>query len=157
MFSRTTIASSISRPMASESAISVSVFSVMPRKYMTMNDEMTEMGSVRPVMTVDRQEFRKQKTMSDRQQAAEDAACSCTSATDSRMNVDVSRTTWISTPGGSSFCSVVDRRQDRVDDADRVGLGLLRDVDGHGRLAVDERERALLLDACPRPSRRRRA
>ena len=28
-----------------------------------MNDEMTEMGSVRPVMTVERHEFRKQKTM----------------------------------------------------------------------------------------------
>ena len=30
---------------------------------MTMNDEMTEMGSVRPVMTVERHEFRKKKTM----------------------------------------------------------------------------------------------
>ena len=28
-----------------------------------------------------------------------------TSATDSRMNVEVSRTTWISVPGGSSFWS----------------------------------------------------
>ena len=53
MFSRTTIASSMSSPMASESAISVSMFSVMPRKYMTMNDEMTEIGSVRPVMIVE--------------------------------------------------------------------------------------------------------
>ena len=30
---------------------------------MTMNDEMTEMGSVRPVMTVERQELRKRKTI----------------------------------------------------------------------------------------------
>ena len=63
MFSRTTIASSISSPIASDSAISVSMFNVIPRKYMTMNDEMTEIGSVRPVMTVERHEFRKQKTM----------------------------------------------------------------------------------------------
>ena len=63
MFSRTTIASSISSPIASDSAISVSVLIVMPRKYMTMNDEMTEIGSVRPVMTVDRHELRKRKTM----------------------------------------------------------------------------------------------
>ncbi len=71
MFSRTTIASSMSRPIASESAISVSMLSVMSRKYMTMNDEITEIGSVRPVITVERHEFRKQKTMSDRQEAAE--------------------------------------------------------------------------------------
>ena len=63
MFSRTTIASSISRPIASDSAISVSVFIVMFRKYMTMNEEITEIGSVRPVMTVERQELRKKKTI----------------------------------------------------------------------------------------------
>ena len=63
MFSRTTIASSMSSPMASDSAISVIMFSVIPTKFMTMNDEMTEMGSVRPVITVDRHEFRKQKTI----------------------------------------------------------------------------------------------
>ena len=60
MFSRTTMASSMSRPMDSESAISVIVFSVIPRKYMMMKEEMTEIGRVRPVMTVERQEFRKQ-------------------------------------------------------------------------------------------------
>ncbi len=63
MFSRTTIASSISRPIASESAISVMTLSVMPRKYMAMNEEITEIGSVSPVITVERQELRKQKTM----------------------------------------------------------------------------------------------
>jgi hypothetical protein len=58
MFSRTTIASSINRPMASESASSVMVFSVKPNTHMMKNDEMIDTGSVRPVMTVERQEFR---------------------------------------------------------------------------------------------------
>ena len=71
MFSRTTIASSISRPIASDNAISVSVFSVIPRKYMMMNDEITEMGSVSPVITVERQEFRKQEDDEHGQQRAE--------------------------------------------------------------------------------------
>ena len=49
--------------MARESAIRVITFSVIPRKFMTMNDEMTEMGRVSPVITVERQELRKRKTM----------------------------------------------------------------------------------------------
>ncbi len=92
MFSRTTIASSIRRPMASDSAISVSVLIVMFRKYMTMNDEMTEMGSVSPVMTVDRQELRKRKTMTMVRKPPSNSVL-YTSATDSRMKPDVSRTT----------------------------------------------------------------
>ena len=91
MFSRTTIASSMSSPMASESAISVSMFSVMPRKYMTMNDEMTEIGSVRPVMTVDRHEFRKRNTMATVSRPPS-TSVSSTSATACRMKIDVSRT-----------------------------------------------------------------
>ena len=108
MFSRTTIASSMSRPMASDSAISVIMFSVMPRKYMTMNDEMTEIGSVRPVMTVERQELRKQKTMRMVSRPPRSSVF-MTSATDSRMNTELSRTTWISTPGGSSCLQRLDR------------------------------------------------
>ena len=112
---------------------------------MTMNEEITEIGSVSPVITVERQEFRKQNTMSTVSRPPSTSVFS-TSATDSRMKIDVSRTIWISVPGGSSACSCVDGRAHRVHDADGVGLGLLGDVDGHGRLAVDERERPLLLD-----------
>ena len=59
MFSRTTIASSISSPIASDSASSVMVFIVKPNTHMMKNAEMMEIGSVSPVMTVERQEFRK--------------------------------------------------------------------------------------------------
>ena len=58
MFSRTTMASSISRPIASDSASSVMVFTVKPNTHMMKNAEMIEIGSVRPVITVERQEFR---------------------------------------------------------------------------------------------------
>ncbi len=64
MFSRTTMASSINMPMASERAMRVMTFKVIPRAFMTMKAEMTEMGRVTPVMTVERQELMKQKTMS---------------------------------------------------------------------------------------------
>ena len=63
------------------------------------------------------------------------------------MKVDVSRTIWISVPGGISFCSWPTVGAHGVHDVDGVRLGLLGDVDGDGRLAVDERERPLLLDA----------
>jgi hypothetical protein len=59
MFSRTTMASSISRPMASESASSVMVLSVKLNAHMTKNDEISEIGSARPVMIVERQLLRK--------------------------------------------------------------------------------------------------
>ena len=58
MFSRTTIASSMRRPIASDRASSVIVFTVKPNSHITKNAEMIDTGSVRPVMTVDRQEFK---------------------------------------------------------------------------------------------------
>ena len=50
MFSRTTIASSISRPMHSDSAISVRKFSVKPNAFSAMNVAITAIGSVSPVI-----------------------------------------------------------------------------------------------------------
>ncbi len=63
MFSRTTIASSISRPMHSDSAISVRKLSVKPNMYTATKVAITEIGSVRPVMMVLRQECRNRNTM----------------------------------------------------------------------------------------------
>jgi hypothetical protein len=59
MFSRTTMASSISRPMASDSASSVMVLMVNPKIHIPKYAEMMEIGSARPVMIVERQLFRK--------------------------------------------------------------------------------------------------
>ena len=58
MFSRTTIASSISMPIASERPMSVSTLRVKPKARIAMNPATTEIGRVMPVMTVERQEFR---------------------------------------------------------------------------------------------------
>ncbi len=63
MFSRTTMASSISMPMASESPIMVRTLIVKPNSHIAVKAEITEIGSVRPVMTVDRHEFRNRNTM----------------------------------------------------------------------------------------------
>ena len=68
MFSRTTIASSISRPMQSDSAISVRKLSVKPKAMSAMNVAITASGSVRPVMIVLRQLCRNRNTMSDGEQ-----------------------------------------------------------------------------------------
>jgi hypothetical protein len=48
MFSRTTIASSIRMPIASESPSSDIVFSVKPNASTATNDAMTDTGSARP-------------------------------------------------------------------------------------------------------------
>ena len=63
MFSRTTIASSISRPTHSDSAISVIMLIVKPNMYMNRNVPISAIGSVSPVMTVERQELRNRKTI----------------------------------------------------------------------------------------------
>ena len=63
MFSRTTMASSIKRPMQSDSAIMVMKFSVKPNRKTAMKAEITAIGSVRPVMIVLRQLCRNRNTI----------------------------------------------------------------------------------------------
>ena len=58
MFSRTTMASSISRPMASDKAINVMVLIVKLNTHMMKKALMMLTGSVRPVMTVERHDLR---------------------------------------------------------------------------------------------------
>ena len=75
MFSRTTMASSMRRPMHSDSAISVRKLSVKPNAYSAMNVAITAIGSVRPVMIVLRQLCRNRNTISTvRHGALEDRA-----------------------------------------------------------------------------------
>jgi len=101
MFSRTTMASSIKSPMARDKAIRVMTLSVIPMKFMTMNEEITEMGSVSPVMTVDRQELRKQNTIRT-VRIPPSTRVSWTSRTESRIMIEASRTISMRVPGGSS-------------------------------------------------------
>ncbi len=64
MFSRTTMASSMSNPMHSDRAIRVMKFRVKPNACSTMKVVITEIGRVRPVMMVERQECRNRNTIS---------------------------------------------------------------------------------------------
>ena len=64
MFSRTTMASSISKPTHSDKAISVIMLMVKPNICMNMKVPISEIGKVKPVMTVERQEFKNRKTIS---------------------------------------------------------------------------------------------
>ena len=61
MFSRTTMASSISRPTHSDSAISVTMLIEKPKAYMNRKVPISAIGSVRPVMTVERQRVQEQE------------------------------------------------------------------------------------------------
>ncbi len=63
MFSRTTMASSISKPMHSDKAMSVIMLMVKPAMYMNKNVPITAMGNVNPVMTVERHELRNKNTI----------------------------------------------------------------------------------------------
>ena len=81
--------------------ISVRTLSVKPNMRIAMNAAMTEIGSVRPVMTVDLHELRNRKTMNT-VSSPPSTSVTCTSSIDSRMNVESSRTIWSDTPGGSS-------------------------------------------------------
>ena len=63
MFSRTTIASSMSKPTHSDSAISVMLLMVKPNRFMNKNVPMIDIGSVSPVITVERQELRNKNTI----------------------------------------------------------------------------------------------
>ena len=104
MFSRTTIASSIRMPIASDRPSSDIVLSVKPNTSTAMNDAITEIGSAMPVMTVDRHEFRKRNTTSTVSTAPSTRAYS-TSPTECATRTPASRTTRSDAPGGSVLCS----------------------------------------------------
>ena len=77
MFSRTTMASSIRMPIASESPSSDIVSSVKPSTHTAMKLASTDTGSARPVMTVERHELRKRNTTST-VSSAPSISASCT-------------------------------------------------------------------------------
>ena len=102
MFSRTTIASSIRIPIASDRPSSDIVLSVNPNAHTAMNDASTDTGSAKPVMTVDLQEFRNRNTTSTVRKAPSSSASS-TFRTESATRFPASRTMSIFTPAGSVF------------------------------------------------------
>ncbi len=102
MFSRTTMASSIRIPIASDNPSSDMVLSVNPNAHTAMNDAITDTGSARPVMTVDRHELRNTNTTSTVRSAPMRSASS-TLVTDALTRRPESFTTSIFTPAGRVF------------------------------------------------------
>jgi hypothetical protein len=80
------------------------VLIVKPNRYMNRNVPISAIGSVSPVMTVERQELRNRKTIST-VSAAPSISVRCTLATDTRMARELSRLISVRTPGGSSACA----------------------------------------------------
>ena len=104
MFSRTTIASSIKSPTHNESAISVIMLMVKPNRYMKRKVPMSAIGSVRPVITVERHELRKRNTIRI-VNAAPSTMVRLTLSTPLLIGLAPSRTTCKVTSFGNSFCS----------------------------------------------------
>ena len=91
MFSRTTIASSMTMPTASVSARSVRTFSVKPIAYMRANVEMMDVGIAIAAMSVERRFPRKRRTTRAARKPPR-TRCSWTVSTAALMNCDWSRT-----------------------------------------------------------------
>ena len=144
MFSRTTMASSIRMPMARLSAISVSTFSVKPNAAITMKAPNTEIGSVRPVITVLRQECRNRNTMAMVSRPPSIIVC-CTLLTEFWMPRELSRTISSLTSGGSDGLQFGHGLAHAARHLDGVGALRLDDVDGERALAVQDGDVLALL------------
>ena len=105
MFSRTTMASSISSPTHRLSAISVTMLTVKSNMSMNKKVPMSAIGSVRPVMTVERQELRNRKTMTT-VKSAPSSSVSRTLRTETRIWREPSKMGLRLTPGGTCCCIV---------------------------------------------------
>ena len=101
MFSRTTMASSMSSPTHRLSAINVMVLMVKPNTYMNRKVPINAIGKVSPVITVLRQELRNRKTMRMVSDAPSSRVC-CTLDRLTRIDRELSRLISVRMPGGVS-------------------------------------------------------
>ena len=128
MFSRTTMASSISRPTHRLSAISVIMLMVKPNMFMNRNVPISAIGSVSPVMTVERHEFRNRNTMST-VSSAPSISVWRTLSTATRMGRELSPMVSSRTPGGSSLAQRLHGVVEAIDHLDGVlALGFCTDI-----------------------------
>ena len=100
MFSRTTMASSISKPMHSDKAMRVIILMVKPNKLMNKKVPITAIGKASPVMMVERQEFKNKNTINTVSKAPS-MRVFCTLLTATRMGLEPSKIGSRRTPGGS--------------------------------------------------------
>ena len=108
MFSRTTIASSMTMPTASVRARSVRTFSVKPIAYMSPYVETMDVGIAMAAMSVERRLPRKRRTTSAARKPPR-RRCSWTVSTAALMNSPWSRTISVVYPAGS--CGAISARR----------------------------------------------
>ena len=148
MFSRTTMASSMRMPMASDRPSSDIVFSVKPNAHTATNDASTDTGRASPVMTVERHELRNRKTTATVSAAPSMSAFS-TPPTESSTRTPPSCTTRRVTPAGSVDWISVDAHAHRIGHGRGAEPRGLQDVDADGLVVVVERERCAALRCSP--------
>ena len=146
MFSRTTMASSMSRPTHRLSAISVTMLIEKPNMYMNRKVPISAIGSVSPVITVERHEFRNRKTM-PMVSSAPSSSVRRTLFTDTRIGRELSRTTSSAMPLGSCGSQLRQHRVQAVDHVDGVLALRLAHVQHQRALAVEQRQVLELLRA----------
>ena len=145
MFSSTMIASSTTMPTASESPSSVNVFSVKPRKCITANVPMMDVGIDSRTLIVEEIEPRKsQHTSAVRSTAS--TSVSSISWIDSSTGPVASNAIATSTPSGRVPRTSSRRAWTRVGDLDRVRAALLADAQPLRRLHVVARDHAAVLE-----------
>ena len=143
MFSRTTMASSMRRPMHSDNAISVMKFSEKPNAFSAMNVAITEIGSVRPVMMVERHECRNRKTMRIVSRAPS-TIVSLTRSSEPSMNFASDHMVRILMSDGEPAFEILDRLINARADFDDVRLLNLEDLERHGAKPVHAGDRPFL-------------
>ena len=144
MFSRTTIASSIRMPIASESAISVIMFMREAESVDREERRDHRHGQGESVITVERQELRNMNTIR-MVSAAPSISVFWTSSTEFRIHVELSWTVASVTPLASGAVQLADDLLHPIRHLDGVGARGLADFERHRALGVHVGGVALLL------------
>ena len=146
MFSSITIASSTTKPTDSVSASSVMLLIEKLNAYITAQVAISEIGTASAGMMVAETVRRNRKITSTTRPIAI-SSVSCTSCTDSRTEIERSIITCMLMAAG--ICARIGRDAllHRVDDRDRVGIGLALDRQHDRAVAVEEARDAVVLDA----------
>ena len=154
MFSSTTIESSTRMPIISARAIRLMMLRLKPSAYMTRNVLTRLVGMASSTMTVWRQACRNSSMTPPT--SSTDSSRSCwIASSEARVKTEVSLVMTTCEPLGSSFCSLRQRHADVVGHLQRVGVGLLDDLQTDGILRRCSRRAgsAVCSRAAPWPGR----
>ena len=145
MFSSTTIASSTTKPVATVSAIRLRLLSEKPSRYITPKVPSSE-TTVATAGTIVARQLRRKTLTTTTTSTIEITSVSSISRSEARIELVLSEATSSEISAGSWARSSGRSARTAVDGLDDVGAGLARDQHDHRRLAVEEAERARVLD-----------